>query len=270
MVYFVSTPIGNLGDITLRGIEVLKSVDIIACEDTRHSLPLLQKYDIKKPLVSYQKFNEEKVSEKLIEKLKEGKTVAVISDAGTPVLSDPGAVLINALINAGEPFTVVPGANALLPALMMSGLNSANFCFIGFLPEKKSECEKLLSAYKYVPASLIFYTAPHDVEKTTKTLFDAFGGRKAVAVKEITKMYESRAEFVLGEIPDIDLRGEFVIVVDGYYRTESFEGVSPLEHVKLYVEEGLKKTEAIKRVAKERGISKSELYKTVIDEEENM
>ncbi len=267
MVYFVSTPIGNLGDITLRAIEVLKSVDIIACEDTRHSLPLLNKYDVKKRLLSYQKFNEAEVSAKIIEKLKEGKTIAVISDAGTPVLSDPGGVLVKALLKENLPFTVVPGANALLPALILSGLNSGNFCFIGFLPEKTSECEKLLSAYKFVPGSLVFYTAPHDFKKTVQTLYNAFGNRKAVAVKEITKMYESRYEFYLGETPEVDLRGEFVIVVDGYYETESFEGVSVLEHVKLYEADGMKKMDAVKRVAKERGISKSELYKMVIEEE---
>jgi len=266
MVYFVSTPIGNLGDITLRAIEVLKKVDIIACEDTRHSLPLLNKYDVKKQLISYQKFNEAEVSAKILEKLKEGKTVAVISDAGTPVLSDPGGVLIKALIKESEPFTVIPGANALLPALMLSGLNSANFCFLGFLPEKKAECEKLLSAYKFVPASLVFYTAPHDLKKTTEALYNAFGKRKAVAVKEITKMHETRCEFYLGDTPAMDLRGEFVIVVDGYYETESFEGVTALQHVKLYEADGMKKMDAIKRVAKERGVSKSELYKMVIEE----
>lgn len=267
MLYFVSTPIGNLGDITYRAVEVLSTVDVIACEDTRHSLPLLNKYGIKKPLISYQKFNEAEVATEIVEMLKQGKTVAVISDAGTPVLSDPGGVLVSALLTSGEQFTVVPGANALLPALILSGLNSANFLFIGFLPEKKVDREKLLDKFSTVPASLVFYCAPHDIEKTLSWLYEALGKRKAVLVKEITKVYETRCEFYLGDTPDIDLRGEFVIVVDGYYQKEDFSTLSPLEHVKLYQKDGLSKMDAIKKVSKERGISKSELYKMVIDEE---
>lgn len=267
MLYFVSTPIGNLGDITYRAIEVLSSVDVIACEDTRHSLPLLQKYDIKKPLISYQKFNEAEVSEKIISMLKEGKNVAVISDAGTPVLSDPGSVLVKALINSNEEFTTIPGANALLPALILSGLNSANFAFIGFLPEKKSDAQKLLESYNALPASLIFYCAPHDLEKTSKTLLECLGRRRAVAVKEITKLFETRGEFYLGELPNIDLRGEFVIVVDGYYQKEDYSDLPILEHVLLYQKDGLSKMDAIKKVAKERGLKKNELYKLVVEAE---
>ncbi len=268
MLYFVSTPIGNLGDITYRAVEVLSSVDVIACEDTRHSLPLLNKYGIKKSLISYQKFNEAEVSANILDMLKQGKTVAVISDAGTPVLSDPGSVLVTSLINSGEPFTVIPGANALLPALILSGLNSSKFLFIGFLPEKKSDRVALLDKFSAVPASLVFYCAPHDIEKTLTYLYQALGRRKAVLVKEITKVYETRCEFYLGDIPEIDLRGEFVIVVDGYYQAEDFSALSPLEHVKLYQKDGLSKMDAIKKVAKERGLSKSDLYKTVIEEAE--
>lgn len=267
MLYFVSTPIGNLGDITYRAVEVLSSVDVIACEDTRHSLPLLNKYGIKKQLISYQKFNEAAVSQKIIEMLKEGKSIAVISDAGTPVLSDPGSVLVKALIDEDEKFTVVPGANALLPALILSGLGSANFTFIGFLPEKKADREKLLENYAAVPSSLIFYCAPHDLEKTSKDLFSVLGSRKAVAVKEITKVFESRTEFTLGEIPDVDLRGEFVIVVEGNLKKEDYSDLPILEHVALYQKDGLSKMDAIKKVAKERGVKKNELYKLVLDAE---
>lgn len=267
MLYFVSTPIGNLGDITYRAVEVLNSVDVIACEDTRHSLPLLNKYGIKKQLLSYRKFNEASASTKILEILKSGKTVAVISDAGTPVLSDPGSVLVNALIENGEEFTVVPGANALLPALILSGLNSANFTFIGFLPEKKVDREKLLENYASIPSSLIFYCAPHDLEKTSGDLYSVLGRRKAVAVKEITKVFESRTEFYLGEIPDVDLRGEFVIVVEGNYKNEDYNDLPLLKHVALYMEDGLSKMDAIKKVAKERGIKKNDVYKQVIETE---
>ena len=266
MLYFVSTPIGNLLDISYRAIEVLKSVDVIACEDTRHSLPLLNKYEIKKTLISYQKFNEVSSSQKIIDLLLDGKSVAVISDAGTPVLSDPGGVLVKQLLQNNCKFTVVPGANALLPALILSGLNSQNFTFIGFLPEKKAEAIKLLDTYSQIPATLIFYCAPHDIEKTLGVLYEGLGARKAVLVKEITKVFETRCQFILGETPQIDLRGEFVILVDGNYQKESFEGLTVKEHVKLYQNDGLSKMDAIKKVAKERGMAKSELYKLMIDD----
>lgn len=264
MLYFVSTPIGNMGDITLRAIEVLNQVDVIACEDTRHSLPLLNKYEIKKPLITYQKFNEAKTTEKIVGLLKEGKDVAVISDAGTPCISDPGSLLVQDLINKDLPFTVVPGANALLPALILSGLNTGNFTFIGFLPEKNTERDKLLAKYTQVPSSLIFYCAPHDLEKTTQILFNAFGSRKAVAIKEITKVFESRCEFVLGQLPQVDARGEFVIIVEGNLSDEDFSDLPVSKHVELYVKDGMSKMDAIKKVAKERGIPKSELYKMLL------
>ncbi|MBP5372782.1 MAG: 16S rRNA (cytidine(1402)-2'-O)-methyltransferase, partial [Clostridia bacterium] len=190
MLYFVSTPIGNLKDISLRALEVLKSVDYIACEDKRHSLPLLNAYDIKKPLLSYQKFNEKKVAEEIIGLLNEGKNVAVISDAGTPVLSDPGAVLCKELKAAGLGYTVVPGANALLPAIILSAFDSANFCFIGFLPPKKGQIRELLSSYENLPCPLVFYCAPHDLIETVKILYEFFVDRKACAVQVITMILE--------------------------------------------------------------------------------
>lgn len=268
MLYFVSTPIGNLGDITYRAVEVLSSVDVIACEDTRHSLPLLNKYKIKKPLIAYQKFNEATVSQKIIEMLKSGKSVAVISDAGTPVLSDPGSVLCKALIEAGEDYTVVPGANALLPALILSGLDTSCFTFIGFLPEKNSDKEKLLESFASARSTLVFYCAPHDIKKTSEALYKSLGKRKAVAVKEITKMFETRSEFYLGEVPDVDLRGEFVIVVEGNNNTENYNDLSIEEHVALYLKDGFKKMDAIKKVAKERGMQKSEVYKYFVNDED--
>ena len=265
MIYFVSTPIGNLGDVTFRAVETLKNADVIACEDTRHSLPFLNKYEIKKPLIAYQKFNEAECAEKLIELCEEGKNVAVISDAGTPVLSDPGAVLVKKLIERGVAYTVVPGANALLPALILSGLGSERFTFIGFLPEKAGACARLLESYSAVDSTLVFYCAPHDLKKTIKTLYEALGARKAVAVKEITKIHESRYEFTLGGEFELDERGEFVILVEGK-RAEDFTDLPVKEHIALYIAEGKNKMEAVKLVAKERGVPKSSLYKYTIED----
>ena len=171
------------------------------------------------------------------------------------------------LIENGLEFTVVPGANAVLPALILSGLDSARFTFIGFLPEKKSDRQALLNKYVMLDTSLIFYVAPHDLEKTSKYLSEVFGPRRAVAVKEITKMFETRCEFILGEQPNVDTRGEFVLVVEGQTQTEDYSSLPLKEHIALYINEGLSKMDAIKKVAKERGVQKSVIYKQVIDEE---
>jgi len=267
MIFFVSTPIGNLKDMTFRAVETLTGVDVIACEDTRHSLPLLEHYGIKKPLISYQKFNEAECAEKIIALAEQGKSVAVISDAGTPVLSDPGAVLVKRLIEKDIPFTAVPGANAVLPALILSGLSSERFTFIGFLPEKKSRAMDILEKYSTVDSTLVFYCAPHDLNKTVATLYEALGNRKAVAVKEITKLFETRYEFTLEEGFSGDERGEFVILVGGFVGNE-FENLNINEHIALYLNAGMSKMEAVKKVAKERGMPKSKVYKYVLDEEE--
>ena len=182
MLYFVATPIGNLKDITLRAIEVLKSVDEIACEDTRHSLGLLNAYDIKKPLFAYHKFNERESGEKIIEKLKAGKNIAVITDAGMPVVSDPGNILSQMLVEEGLDFTVVPGACAVVSALVLGGLDSSRFCFLGFMPSKSSERKEFLEKYKNLDMTLIFYSAPHDVKKDIESIYSVFGERRAVAV----------------------------------------------------------------------------------------
>ena len=265
MLYFVSTPIGNLKDITLRAIEVLKGADVIACEDRLHSLPLLNAYGIKKPLVSYQKFNEAKQADAIIALLKEGKTVAVVSDAGTPVLSDPGAVLCKRLKEEGISYTVVPGANALLPALILSAFDCKNFAFIGFLPPKKSQADEILGSFENLPCPLVFYCAPHDLSATIKTLYDKLGDRKACAVKEITKIYESATVFDLKSGLDIDERGEFVLIVEGIGKGDRFAEMTIEDHIKMYLDQGLSKMDAIKSVAKERGIAKSSLYKYTIE-----
>ena len=263
MLYFVSTPVGNLKDITLRALEVLKSVDIIACEDTRTSLKLLNHYEIKKPLVSYHKFNEKVAGEKLIEELKSGKSIAVISDAGTPVISDPGNVLCKLLIENDLEYTVIPGATAFVPALILSGMDSAKFSFIGFLPEKKKDVEQLLSKYKNIESTLIFYCAPHDIKKTVEVLGLNLGDRKAVAVKEITKLHERAIRFnLLQGYPEENPKGEFVILVEGATEEENPNlELSIKEHINLYVSQGMSNMDAVKLVAKERKMPKSEVYK---------
>ena len=267
MLYFVSTPIGNLKDISLRALETLKEVDVIACEDTRHSLKLLDAYGIKKPLISYHKFNEKERVEELISLLNEGKNVAVISDAGSPVISDPGNVLTTVLRERGIDYTVIPGATAFVPALILSGLNASRFTFIGFLPEKQKEREKLLSQYKNASETLIFYSAPHDVNGHLKSLYEAFGNRNARAVKEITKLHETVYSFTLENAYIEEPRGEFVILVEGATEVEETGfGLTEKEHIDLYISRGMTKKEAIKQVAKERGISKNALYKYTIED----
>lgn len=262
MLYFVSTPIGNMKDITLRAVEVLESVDVIACEDTRHSQILLNNYRIKKPLLSCHKFNEREAGEKIIGLLKDGKNVAVISDAGTPIISDPGNVLVRMLVSEGEEFTVVPGANAFVPALILSAMDASRFTFVGFLPEKKKDAEKLLEKYSGLESTLIFYCAPHDVDDVVKKLYESLGNRKAVAVREITKLYEERCEFYLAEGYKGEKRGEFVIVVEGAEPVA--DNVDPLKMVDDYIASGYTKMDAIKQTAKDLGIKKNELYQTVL------
>ena len=266
MFYFVSTPIGNLKDITLRALDTLKEVDVIACEDTRTSLKLLNFYGIKKPLVAYHKFNERTSAEGLIALHEQGKSVAIITDAGTPVISDPGNVLTEMLIERGIPFTVVPGATAFTSALILSGMDASRFAFIGFLPEKKKDAKEVLEKYKDLDMTLIFYSAPHDLKKNLELLYSVFGDRKAATVKEITKMFEKTVRLSLSDYEAVEEpKGEYVIVVEGGKgKLSDFTELSVEEHLSKYLDEGMDKKEAIKLVAKERGIPKNEVYKFTI------
>jgi 16S rRNA (cytidine1402-2'-O)-methyltransferase len=266
MLYIVATPIGNLKDISYRAIETLKSVDFIACEDTRHSLKFLSAYEIKKPLVSYHKFNERESGENLINLLKDGKDVALISDAGTPLISDPGNVLTKMLKEEGLEYTVVPGACAFVPALILSGLDTSRFCFLGFLPEKQSERREFLNKYKNLDLTLLFYSAPHDVKKDIESIYSVFGDRVAVAVKEITKLHERAERFNLKDGLSGEPKGEYVLIVSGAEKTDEFASLSEKEHIQKYLDEGLSKMDAIKRVAKERGVAKSSLYHYTVEE----
>lgn len=264
MLYFVATPIGNLKDISYRAVETLKNVDIIACEDTRNSLKLLLHYDIKKELISYHKFNEKNSSEGIIKLLKQGKNIAVISDSGMPIISDPGSVLVERLIEEKLEYTVVPGANAGLSALLLSGFDAKKFTFVGFLPENKERKQLLEEISKYF-TTLIFYVSPHSLKKDIEDIYKYLGNRKACLVNEITKMYEKTIFFNLQDNLETLEKGEFVLVVEKQEKTSDFTSFSIDEHIAYYIEQGIDKKEAIKLVAKDRKIAKSEIYKTTID-----
>lgn len=266
MISFVATPIGNLKDITLRALDTLKSADVIFCEDTRHTVKLLNAYEIKKPLFACHKFNEAEAAEKILEHARRGENVAIVSDAGTPVVSDPGNVVCKTLREAGEPYTLIPGASAFVAALVLSALPADKFAFIGFLPDKAGEKKKLLEKYKDLDMTLAFHCAPQDVDKDVRAMYEVFGDRQAVAVREITKLHEETRPFSLAQGLDGEKRGEYVLIVEGAKEQASpLNALSPTEHIRHYMAAGLEKKEALKKAAKDRGVSKSELYAYSID-----
>ncbi len=266
MIRFVATPIGNLKDITLRALEALREADVIFCEDTRHTLKLLSAYDIKKPLYSCHKFNEKEAAEKILALSREGKSVCVVSDAGMPAVSDPGREVCRFLRENGENYTVLPGANAALSALVLSAFPNDKFTFFGFLPGKKRERTALLSEYKDARATLLFHSAPQDVDRDIRDIFEVLGDRRACAVREITKLHESVEPFMLKEGLAGEKRGEYVLVVEGAGERESpLSSLSVREHVLYYMREGYDKKEALKLAARDRGVSKSALYPETLD-----
>ena len=266
MVTFVATPIGNLGDISLRALEALREADVIFCEDTRHTLKLLKYYEIRKPLLSCHKFNELSAAEKRAELAKEGKSVAVVTDAGTPVISDPGNLLVNVLREHGIAYTLVPGACAFVAALVLSGFPADKFAFLGFLPDKGKERKAVLEKYAALDMTLIFHAAPQDVDGYIRDMFSAFGDRRAAAVREITKIHEESVLFRLSEGLPGEKRGEYVLVVEGAKEGENpLNALSEREHILHYMRAGLDKKEALKRAARDRGVSKSELYPFSVD-----
>ena len=263
MIYFVATPIGNLKDITLRALEVLQSVDVIACEDTRNSLKLLNHYNIKKKLIAYHKFNENNSSDGIIKLAKEGKNIAVISDAGMPVISDPGYVLIQKLIQNNIEYTVVPGASASLSALLLSGMDSTTFTFVGFLDEQNKKRKKQVENIKNINSTLIFYVSPYNLQKDVEFLNSMLGSRKACLVNEITKMYEKTIHFTLDKLPEFEPKGEYVLVVEGVAECENNIS-TPQQELQTLLESGMPKNEAIKQVAKMFNVPKNEIYKLTI------
>lgn len=262
-LYIVSTPIGNLEDITLRALRILKEVDTIACEDTRQSSILLNKYEIKKPLVSYYKEKERASGEKLIEKLEEGKNVALITDAGTPCISDPGAILVRLCRDKGIKTEVIPGASAVTAAAALVGLDNG-FAFIGFLPEKNKDRQDKLRAFITLPVPAIFYVAPHSLKSDVSCILEAFGDRQAFICKELTKMFERVTETTLAELDAENARGEYVLVVMPKTNTEEILEKSILEHLQYYIELGYGKKDCIKLVASERGLNKNEVYQEAL------
>jgi 16S rRNA (cytidine1402-2'-O)-methyltransferase len=245
MVSFVATPIGNLKDITLRALETLKEADVIFCEDTRHTIKLLNAYEIKKPLYACHKFNETEAAQKILEASRRGEKVAVVSDAGTPVVSDPGNTVCKILRENNEPYTLIPGACAFVAALVLSALPAGRFAFIGFLPEKNGEKKAVLEKYKDSDLTLCFHSAPQDVDKDIKAMYEVFGDRPAAAVREITKLHEETVNFTLKEGLAGEKRGEYVLVVGGAEEKESpLNALSEVEHIRHYMLAGLDKKEA--------------------------
>lgn len=264
-LYLVPTPIGNMLDITYRAVETLKNVDVIFSEDTRVTGNLLNYFNIKKPLISSHKFNEEKSVLKMLEYLKDGKDVALASDRGTPLISDPGNICVKKVIEAGYNVISLPGATALIPALTSSGLNADKFLFVGFLDSKSSKRKQELKELKKEKYTLIFYEAPHRITDTLKELLEIFGNRNISVSREISKkfeeIYRGNIEEVISEIKEP--KGEFVIVVEGNNEIDNYNNISVLEHYKLYLKEGYNDKEAIKLVAKDRNIPKNVIYKDI-------
>ncbi len=263
-LYIVSTPIGNLEDITLRALSVLKAVDVIAVEDTRHSLRLLNHYGISKPLISYWKEKERTRSEKIIERLRSGQSVALISDAGTPGISDPGTVLIKRAIEETINIVSIPGPTAFVAALSISGLATEEFTFIGFLPSKKTQRQTALKALSLEPRTLVFYEAPHRILATLMDMNDVFGERNVGVVKEITKVHE---EVLRGSIPEIlitlqktKIAGEYIIIVEGRRDEKRQIDKDVLTEVIVLMKKGLSRKEAVKKTAKAYGLRTKELY----------
>lgn len=258
-LFLVGTPIGNMADITLRAIETLKSVDIIACEDTRHTLPLLQRYDIKKPLISYYKQKEKEGSMYLAELVESGKDVALVSDAGMPCISDPGSVVVKEFINRGLEYTVIPGASATVSAAALAGVEGP-FTFLGFLPEKTKDKQELLLRHKDSGATLLIYAAPHDVNKLMDFLFDTLGDRKVVLVKEISKIFERVTPGTLATLRDENPKGEYVIVVEPAEKTLVDDSTISALLLRL-IAEGKDKKTAVATVAATLSVSKNRVYK---------
>ena len=259
MIYFVATPIGNLGEITFRAVETLKSVDAIFCEDTRHSQILLAHYGISKPLYSYHKFNEKKSLDFVLSFCEKGQDVAVISDAGMPSINDPGNILVNALKDKGYSYTVVSGASAFVNAFVLSGYKPP-FTYYGFLPEKRAERDKLLDGAVGVA---IFYVSVHDIKENMRYLAERLGNRECCLVKELTKTHERVTFCHLSDVIEDD-KGEFVLVVNAGEATNPLCQLTVAQHLDYYIKGGMSKSDAVKAVARDRNVPKNTIYKETI------
>lgn len=261
-VYLIPTPIGNLDDITLRAINILKMVKVIFSEDTRVTSLLLNHLNIKKKLISSHEYNEKENKDKFLKYLEEGNDVGIVTDRGTPIISDPGYDLVKVAIEKGYNVVGLPGPTALIPALITSGINPSPFLFYGFLNSKQSKRNKELEELKKEKATIIFYESPHRLKETLEDIHKVFGNRKISISKEISKKYE---EVVRGNIIDVidkfdNIKGEFVVVVEGNTECINYTNISVVEHVTAYIKEGNSVNDAIKLVAKDRRVTKKEIY----------
>ena len=274
-LYLCATPIGNLEDITFRVVRTLKEVDVIAAEDTRNSIKLLNHFEIKTPLTSYHEFNKYDKAKVLVSRMLGGENIALITDAGTPGISDPGEELVRQCYEAGVEVTSLPGAAACVTALTLSGLSTRRFAFEAFFPADKKEKAAILEELKSETRTIIIYEAPHRLKKTIAELLSVLGNRKLTAVKELTKLHENvfltTLEEALVYYEENEPRGEFVLVIEGRKIEElkkekeaSFQEMDINEHMKLYLDKGMDKKEAMKAVAVDRGIPKREVYKMLL------
>lgn len=262
-LYLIPTPIGNLEDITVRSLNLLKEVDFILCEDTRVTGSLLKKYNIKKKLISCYEYNEDKVKDEVIKYLEEGKNIGLVTDQGTPIISDPGFKVVKEVINNNFNVIGLPGATAFVPALISSGLSPSKFLFYGFLNSKNKKQIDELNSLKNVPYTLIFYEAPHRIINTLNNIRKVMDNRNICIAREISKLYE---EIYRGTIDDVlkeieNIKGEIVLLVEGNTTSTDYSDMSIISHINLYLEDGMSEKEAIKLVAKERNVAKSIIYK---------
>ena len=274
-LYLCATPIGNLEDITLRVLRVLEEVDLIAAEDTRNSIKLLNHYEIKTPMTSYHEFNKIDKAYQLVEKLHEGMNIALITDAGTPGISDPGEELVKIAYEAGIEVTSLPGPAACITALTLSGLSTRRFAFEAFLPKDKKERKRILEELQKETRTIILYEAPHHLIKTLEELREALGNRRITLCRELTKKYEEGQRTTIDEVleyyKDKEPRGEYVLVLEGKTKEEveeerkkEWEPLSLEEHMQLYEQKGISYKEAMKLVAKDRGVSKRDIYQALL------
>ncbi|MBE5872360.1 MAG: 16S rRNA (cytidine(1402)-2'-O)-methyltransferase [Lachnospiraceae bacterium] len=274
-LYLCATPIGNLGDMTPRVIETLKEVDLIAAEDTRNSIKLLNHFEIQTPMTSYHEYNKVEKAYTLIAKMKAGINVALVTDAGTPAISDPGEVLVRMCHEEGITVTSLPGCAACITALTLSGLNTRRFCFEGFLPAEKKEKQQILEELKNETRTIILYEAPHHLKRTLQELQEALGERKITLCRELTKKFESVMPLTLLQAiayyNENEPRGEYVLVLEGKSMKQVqaekiavWEDMTVEEHMEYYEKDGIDHKEAMKRVAKDRGVTKRDIYQHLI------
>ena len=274
-LYLCATPIGNLEDMTYRVIRTLGEVDLIAAEDTRNSIKLLNHFEIKTPMTSYHEYNKIEKGHKLVEKLQSGMNIALITDAGTPGISDPGEELVKMCYEAGIEVTSLPGAAACITALTLSGLSTRRFCFEAFLPTDKKEKQAVLKELVDETRTIIMYEAPHRLLKTLQELLDNLGNRRITVCRELTKKYETAfvttIEDAIKYYEENDPKGECVLVIEGRSREElrqeevaKWEEMSIEEHMEVYLGQGIDRKEAMKKVAKDRGISKRDVYQQLL------